>query len=94
MLGKLFSYIATPLGLGVGTSNLAYNPARRLPNIGVDNVKYNVQRQLAATAPAFFKPAQDVPTIPIEGNGLALQGQLAMQALQEATDPNNKDAGK
>lgn len=79
----MVNYIRTILGLGVGTSNLAYAPDKRLPILSVYNLKYNVRNQLNPTAPAYFKPSQIVPQLPIEGNGLALQGQLALQALHK-----------
>ncbi len=83
MLRRLFNYIVTPVGLGVGTSNLAYAPVARLPKQSPYNPRYNVQGQLAPTAPAYYKPMQDVPTISIEGNGLAMQGQMALQSLTD-----------
>lgn len=90
----LIRYIAAPLGLGVGTSNLAYNPKFTIPQQSPYNRKYNVQAQLNPTAPAFFKAAQDIPTVPIEGNGLAIQGQMALQMLQEATRESEAQKGK
>lgn len=92
MLRQLFNYLVTPIGLGVGTSNLAYNPIARLPQQSPYNPRYNVQGQLAPTAPAYFKATQNVPTVSIEGNGLAMQGQMALQSLMELD--RDKDKGK
>lgn len=94
MINRLFSYLFTPTGQGIGTSNLAYNPVNRLPQQSPYNPRYNVRGQLAPTAPAFFKASQSVPMVSIEGNGLALQGQMALQSLVDLQNEAKEKADK
>jgi len=77
-----FNFFKTPANRGVGTGNLAVERNQSPPIQSSYGPRYNVQRYMAPTAQGgAFKFAQNVPVVPIEGNGTYLAGIMALQNL-------------
>jgi len=72
--------------LGVGALGLSYERSQTLPLYdGFYTPRYAVQGQLAVQAPGFVKENQQFVPVSLVGNGIGLQGQLALQALSQQT---------
>ena len=79
---SLFNFFKTPANRGVGTGNLSLALSQTPPIQSMYGPRYNVQRSMAPCPNgAAMKLLQVVPTVPIEGNGSYLAGQLALQSL-------------
>lgn len=76
-----FSFFATPDTNGVGTGNLAVKQRTTWPIRSIYGPRYNVHGSLAATRLGFMKFSQEVPLVPLSGNGTYIQGQMALQSL-------------
>jgi hypothetical protein len=90
---SFWRFLFTPDNRGVGTGNLAVARRTTNPIQSMYGPRYNVQRSFVATEGAQMKMHQDVPIVPIEGNGSFLQGQMALQALVNLDAENKKGAG-
>lgn len=75
------SYIARPSGLGVGTSNLAYQRSIPLSDPSLYVPRYVVDGGLTTVAPAFVKDRQQVVDVGLLGNGAGFAGIMALQQL-------------
>lgn len=77
-----FNFFRTPANRGVGTGNLALERNQSNPVQSMYGPRYNVQGYLATTAQGgAMKYRQNVPVVPIEGNGSFIQGVMALQSL-------------
>jgi len=77
-----FNFLKTPANRGVGTGNLALEQTQSNPVQSMYGPRYNVERSLAPTRQGgAMKVAQNVPIVPIEGNGAYLAGVMALQNL-------------
>jgi hypothetical protein len=81
MFQRLYNFIRTPENRGVGTGAMALARPQTDPIQSLYGPRYNVQRHLGPSAPAFMKWRNQVVPVSILGNGSYLQGQLALQAL-------------
>jgi hypothetical protein len=80
---NFYNFFRTPPDRGVGTGNDALAKPQTDPTYSIYGPRYNVQRSFIVTKPAHFKANQDVPFVPIEGNGAYIAGQYALQALTQ-----------
>jgi len=80
-----FKFFKTPANRGVGTGNLALERNQSPPIQSIYGPRYNVQGYLTTTRQGgAMKLAQNVPIVPIEGNGAYIQGVMALQSLTDS----------
>lgn len=81
---SLYSFIRNAVGnLGVGVSDLGFTGSMAPPPEGIYDARRNVRGQLFVQAPAYAKLGQNVVSVSLVGNGLAMQGQLTLNPLAE-----------
>ena len=78
-------------GNGTGAKRFALlPPSTTQHNDGFQRPRYQVRGTLRAQHPAHMKTEQGLVAVGLRGNGQALQGQLALQALSQLTDGSKK----
>lgn len=86
MIGTIYRFFRgkTAGSLGVGALGYGFEAPSTLPLYdGWMRPRYQVRGQLDVQAPGFVKEGQQFVPVSLVGNGIELQGQLALQALSQ-----------
>lgn len=79
-----YNYVRRLFGAGLGATDIGLVPFQTLPKYdGFTSDTYRVRGSFKPQAPGFVKMGQDFQPISLNGNGIALQGQMALQRLAE-----------
>lgn len=81
-----YSYVRRLFGVGLGAEDIALQPFQTLPKFdGFTSDTYRVRASFNPQAPGFVKMGQDFQPVSLVGNGIQLQGQMALQRLAQLT---------
>lgn len=88
MAGGIYKYLRGRLfgNLGTGADAMGFEQPTTLPMYdGWMRPRYAVRGQLDTQRPGYVKYDQQFVPVDLVGNGIAIQGQLALQALSQVT---------
>lgn len=88
-IGGNYRYKAGPVGLGVGTENMALEMPGRAVDQDFYSPRYNVRGTLAPLAPANSAYAQKGPDMDLQANGLYLATPMTFTPLSGGERPGN-----
>lgn len=79
-----YNYVRKLYGAGLGATDIALQPFQTLPKFdGFTSPTYMVRGSFKPQAPGFVKMGQDFQPVSLVGNGINMQGQLALQRLAQ-----------
>lgn len=87
---SFYNYTRKLFGVGLGATDIALQPFQTLPKYdGFTSDSYRVRASFKPQAPGFVKMGQDFVPVSLVGNGIDLQGQMALQRLAQLQKGSN-----